>query len=73
MTHRIPEDLSNSQIIHLIDEFVRFRRDREMLKDHWFEGLSLMALADKYELSLTAVKSIIYTQGDRILLMAAKR
>jgi hypothetical protein len=32
-----------------------------------------MALADKYDLSLNGVKKIVYGQGDKVLLRAAKR
>lgn len=38
-----------------------------MLKDHWFGGLSFMALADKYDMSLPAVKAIVWSVGDEVL------
>lgn len=72
MTHDIPEDVPNSAIMHCIAEYVRLERDREVLRDHWFGGLSFTALTEKYDLSLTAVKNIIYGVGDKILLRAQK-
>jgi Mor family transcriptional regulator len=71
--HEIPEDLLNSSILLCIAEYVRLERDREILRDHWFKGLSFMALAEKYDLSLNGVKKIVYGQGDKVLLRAAKR
>ena len=66
--HEIPEDAKNSDIVYLIDEYVRSERDRAILKDHWFHDLSFYDLADKYGISLTTVKKIIYGPGDKILL-----
>jgi hypothetical protein len=39
-----------------------------MLRDKWFNGLSLEAIAEKYDISLTATKNIIYGIGDKVLL-----
>lgn len=70
MTHRIPSTVANSRVEYCINEYVRLVRDRDMLKDHWFYGLSFMALADKYDMSLPAVKNIVYQVGDAVLEMA---
>ena len=72
MTHEIPKHVKNRTVEHCIDEYVRLRRDRAILRDHWFDGVSFMALADKYNLSLTAVKDVVYDVGDPIILMAVK-
>ena len=66
--HEIPEHLTNTQVIYLIDEYVRLERDRDILKDHWFKGITLEALAEKCELSTNKIKKIIYDIGDTILL-----
>ena len=68
MNHSIPDTARNSDILNLIDEYVRLERDRRILTDHWFGGLSFYQLSVKYDLSLTAVKNIIYKVGDKILL-----
>ena len=72
MTHDIPEDVLNSNILYCIDEYVRLDRDKEILRLHWFGGLSLYALAQRYDLSLTTIKNIVYSQGDAVLIRASK-
>lgn len=72
MSHKIPDHITNTNLIYCIDEFVRIERHREMLKDKWFVGLTLEQIADKYYLSDTQTKNIIYGIGDKVLLKAAK-
>ena len=72
MTHSIPEDVLNSNIEYCINEYVRLTRHRDMLRDKWFEGLTLEQIAEKYDISTTATKDVIYGIGDKILLRAAK-
>lgn len=68
MRHTIPEHATNEAVNAAIDSYVRLERDRDILRDHWFRGLSFMKLSEKYDLSLTAIKKIVYHQGDRVLL-----
>lgn len=68
MKHDIPDNVKNSDVVFLIDEFVRLERDRQVLKDHWFGGLTFEQLAEKNNLSANAVKNIVYGCGDKILL-----
>lgn len=68
MRHSLPEHVTNTQINEMIDEYVRLERDRQILRDHWFGGLSFLKLSEKYDLSLTAIKTIIYKRGDKVLL-----
>lgn len=68
MKHSIPENAKNSDITLLIDEYVRLERDRQILKDHWFGGMTFEQLAENNKLSANAVKNIIYDVGDKILL-----
>lgn len=70
MNHDIPDDIPNSTIEHCISEYVRLERDRAILRDHWFGGKSLIDLSNSYDLSLTAIKSVVYGQGDRVLIKA---
>lgn len=72
MKHTIPPYINNSTIEYLISERVRNQTDREMLRDKWFHKMSLRALEDKYECSLTHVKDVIYGYGDPLLIEAAK-
>lgn len=69
---KIDNNTLNSNIEYCIDEYVRLKRDRQMMRDKWFEGLSLKELADKYDMSETAVKKVIYKKGDEILYRASK-
>lgn len=73
MKHDIPDEITNSSIEYCISEYVRLERDRAILIDHWFGGLSFMALAEKYQLSETAIKRVIYDEGDKVLLRADKQ
>ena len=68
MKHSIPENAKNSDITLLIDEYVRLERDRRILKDHWFGGMTFEQLAENNKLSANAIKNIIYDVGDKILL-----
>lgn len=68
MKHQIPDSLKNSDVIRCIDEFVRLERDRQLLKDHWFHGLTIEKLSEKYDVSPNAVKRVLYSVGDKILL-----
>lgn len=71
MTHSIPEDVLNSNIEYCINEYVRFTKHRDMLRDKWFAGLTLEQIAEKYDISTTATKDVIYGIGDKILIRAA--
>lgn len=71
MTHEIPKNTLNSNVEYCIDEYVRLRWHRELLRDKWFEGLSLKELADKYRTTDTTVKKVLYDIGDDILIRAA--
>lgn len=68
LTHQIPENARNSELMMLIDEFVRLERDRQILKDHWFGGRTFEQIAGENHLSINATKNIIYGIGDKILL-----
>lgn len=68
---KIPEDTLNSCINHCLNEYVRLTEHRSILRDHWFEGLSIKELADKYKKSETAIKEV-FRAGDKILLRAAR-
>lgn len=71
MIHEIPEELRNSSIDYCIDEYVRSETHRDILRDKWFRGMSIEAIAEKHGISTTAVKSVVYDKGDRILIIAS--
>lgn len=72
MSHKIPENVTNSNLNFCINEYVRLEKHRDILRDKWFMGLTLEQIAEKYEISDTQTKNIIYGIGDRVLLKAAK-
>lgn len=69
--HEIPAETLNSNIEYCIDEYVRNVQHREMLRDKWFRGMSLEQIAQKYDVSTTTTKKVIYDIGDPILLRAS--
>ncbi len=71
MTHDIPTDTLNSHINYCIDEYVRLERDRAILRDKWFKGLSFDTIAANYDISRQTVINVVYDIGDPILVRAA--
>ena len=70
--HTVPDSVRNSDIEYCIDEYVRQTEYRDILREHWFHGATLEALAQDHDKSLTAIKNIIYNIGDKVLLKADK-
>lgn len=69
---KIDEDILNSNIEYCINEYVRLIEHREMLREKWFEGLTLEQIAEKHHKSLASIKNIIYGIGDKVLFKASK-
>ena len=69
---KIDENIRNSDIEYCINEYVRLVEHRDILREKWFRGYTLDQLAAKYNKSPTAIKTIVYGTGDKILLRAAK-
>lgn len=63
------DDLSNSELAMLIDEWVRglhAERNREMLKDRLINGMLFESLAEKYNLSVRSTQNIIYRASEQL-------
>lgn len=60
--------LKNSEIEHLIDEWVHSERDRKILKRRFIDGICFEPLAEEFDLSVRQVKSIVYKSGQKVLL-----
>ena len=60
------ENLSNSDLSNLIDEWIRSDRDRAILKRRLIDGICYEPLAEEFDLSVRQVKSIIYKGQDRL-------
>ena len=60
------ENLSNSQLTELIDEWIRSERDRAILKRRLIDGICFEPLAEEFDLSVRQVKNIVYRSQDRL-------
>lgn len=60
------ENLSNSQLTELIDEWIRSERDRAILKRRLIDGVCFEPLAEEFDLSVRQVKNIVYKSQDRL-------
>ena len=61
----IPE-YTNSQISHLIDEYIHSERDRNILKRRLIDGLTYEKLAEEFDLSVRHTKTIVYKGEEKI-------
>lgn len=53
-------DISNSQIEHLIDEWVHSERDRKIIKRRLIDGICYEPLAEEFDMSVRQMKNIVY-------------
>ena len=58
---------TNSKMAFLIDEYIHSARDRDILKDRLFNGLTYSELEDKYHISERQIKRIV-KRADALLL-----
>ena len=61
------KEYTNSEISAAIDERVHSLRDRDVLKSRFIDGLCYEPLAEKYGLSVSQVKRIVYKYESKIL------
>lgn len=59
-------EYSNSEISELIDEYIHNARNRAILKDRLVDGLIFEELAEKYDLSVNHVKTIVYREQEKV-------
>lgn len=59
-------DMSRSEIEHLIDEWILKERDRQILKRRLLDGICYEPLAEEFSLSVAQIKRIVYKGTDRI-------
>lgn len=53
------ENVPNSQLIALIDEWVKGERDRKIMKRRLIDGIRYEPLAEEFELSVPHTHSIV--------------
>lgn len=54
------DNISNSEIEHLIDEWIHSERDRRILKRRLIDGICYEPLADEMDMSVRQIKNIVY-------------
>ena len=59
-------DIPNSQLAKLIDEWIRSERDRAILKRRLIDGICFEPLAEEFDLSVRQVKNIVYKSQDKL-------
>lgn len=59
-------EYTNSQIANIIDEIVHNKRDREILKARYIDGICYEPLAEMFGMSVRQVKNIVYKQEIRL-------
>lgn len=62
-------DISRTELESLIDEWIigkNAERDRKILKDRLIDGICYEPLAEKYDISVSQVKRIIYKRQSQL-------
>lgn len=54
------DNITNSEIAHLIDEYIHSERDRKILKRRLIDGICYEPLAEELDMSVRQVKNIVY-------------
>ena len=60
------DDISNSEISHLIDEWIHSERDRRILKRRLIDGICFEPLADEMGMSVRQIKNIVSKSEERL-------
>lgn len=61
------DNVPNSTIEYVIDEYIHNKRYRQILKLRFIDGLTYEKIAEEVDMSVRQVKTIIYKHGDRML------
>lgn len=59
-------EYKNSDLAIIIDEYIHSKRDREVLKRRYIDGIKLEPLAEEFDLSVRQIKNIIYKHENLI-------
>ncbi len=54
-------NISNTQLMQLINDWIKNERDRHILKRRLIDGIRLEPLAEEFDLTVDRVKQIVYT------------
>lgn len=72
MKHNL-DDISRSEIVKAIDEWILNERDREMLKRRLVDGITYEALSYEFDLSVRHTKTIVYKAEERLFTKIAHK
>jgi hypothetical protein len=53
-------DVSNDELASLIDQWIKNKRNRKILKRRLIDGICYEPLAEEFDLSVNHVKAIVY-------------
>lgn len=59
-------NLTNSELIQLIDENIHHKRNRRILKRRLIDGVTYEALAEEFDMSVRGIKKLVYREQDRL-------
>ena len=59
-------DLSRTELENIIDEWIYNERNRLILKRRFLDGLTYEQLAEEFDLSVQAIKKIVYKEQERL-------
>jgi hypothetical protein len=61
------ENVSRSELLILIEEWIHNERDRNIMRRRILDGIVYEKLAEEFELSVPQVKTIVYKNQSKIL------
>lgn len=60
------DNITNSQLEHVIDEYIHSERDRKIMKRRLIDGICYEPLADEFDMSVRQMKNIVYKLQGKI-------
>ena len=60
---KVPSMYSNFRLAEIVEEFVHSERDRKILIRKFCDKRTIGQLAEEFQISETAVKTVLYKQG----------
>lgn len=60
------DNITNSEIDHLINEYIHSERDRKVLHLRLVDGLTYEKIADRMDMSVRQIKNIVYRAEERL-------
>lgn len=60
------DNISNTELSILIDDWIRNERDRAILKRRLIDGICYEPLAEEFNLSVRQIKKIVYKSEEQL-------